>query len=93
MQEIGISEGQQFMSIQEQLLKGGRYEFFISGVITQDKDGNFLKTQSGDSYQKLKLSVLDKDGYSKYVYDSIFNSKRLEQILRCIGSPLLVERS
>ncbi len=80
------------MSNQEQLLKSGRYEFFISGVITQDKDGNLLKTQNGNTYQKLKLSVLDKDGYNKYVYDPIFNPKRLEQILRCIGSPVLVER-
>ena len=50
------------MSNKEQLLKSGRYEFFISGVITQDKEENLLKTHSGDIYQKLKLSVLDKDG-------------------------------
>lgn len=80
------------MSNQEFLLKSGKYEFFISGVITQDKDGNLLKTQIGNIYQKLRLSVLDKDGYSRYVYDPIFNPKRLEQILRCIGSSALIER-
>ena len=80
------------MSNKDPLLKSGRYEFFISGVITQDKEDNLLKTHNGDVYQKLKLSVLDRDGYNRYVYDPIFRPKRLEQILRCIGSSVLAER-
>lgn len=66
------------MSTQNRLLKSGKYEFFISSVLTHDKEENLLKTQNESIYQKLRLSVLDKDGYNRYVYDPIFNPKRLE---------------
>lgn len=79
------------MSNQELLLKSGKYEFFIGGVVTQDREGKLLKTSMGNIYQKLRLLVLDRDGYSRYVYDPIFSPKRVEQILRCIGSSALIE--
>jgi len=79
------------MSNQESLLKSGKYEFFIGSVVTQDKEDHLLKTSSGNTYQRLRLLVLDRDGYSRYVYDPIFSHKRIEQILRCIGSSALIE--
>ena len=67
------------------LLKSGKYEFLISNVSSFDRDGNQLKTKDGMAYRKLRLSVIDNEGYVKYIYDPVFNSKKVQQVLRCVG--------
>ena len=37
------------------------------------------------AYRKLRLSVIDHEGYVNYVCDPVFNSKKLQQVLRCVG--------
>lgn len=68
-----------------ELLTSGKYEFRISDVLSFDREGRELKTKNNMAYKKIRLSVLDKDGSIKHVYDPVFNSKKMQQILRCVG--------
>lgn len=76
------------------LLMSGKYEFYITGVITSDREGNLLKMRDGNSYKKLKLAVINRQGYTHHVYDPVFGEdyEKLEQIIKSIGSEVLFRR-
>ena len=63
----------------------GKFNYCVLGVITQDKEGNQLKTKKGNAYKKLKIAVIDNDGMSNHVYDYIFSVERVAQIVRSVG--------
>lgn len=67
------------------MLKAGRYDFTVSGVLRKDKGGNPLKTKHGNTYVKIKLSVIDNDNESHNIYDLVFNKERVQQLVDSIG--------
>ncbi len=79
---------------QVQLLRSGSYQFFITGIVSKDKDGNSLKMRDGQPYKKLRLAVVDRDGYTRNIYDPIFSmdSEKGMQLIRCVGGDGLMQR-
>ena len=75
------------------MLKAGRYDFTVSGVMRKDKDGNPLKTRTGNTYLKVKLSVIDNDNESHNIYDLVFNKERVEQLVDAIGKHELKQQA
>lgn len=75
------------------LLKAGRYDFTVSGVMRKNKDGNPLKTKNGNTYVKVKLCVIDNDNEAHNVYDLVFNRERIEQIVDSIGKEELKKQA
>lgn len=73
------------------LLSSGKYDYFISGVIKTNKEGQPLKTQKGNAYKKIRLDVLDQKGIRYTIYDAIFNKDRVEQIVNSVGKKELNE--
>jgi hypothetical protein len=67
------------------MLANGKYEYCITGVMRKDKNGNALKTKSGNAYAKVKLCILDAHNQSHNVYDLVFNREKIEQIVDSIG--------
>ena len=76
---------------QVQLLRSGNYQFFITGIIDKDKDGNVLKMKDGQPYKKLRLAVVDRDGYTRNIYDPIFgtDSEKGKQLINCVANEVL----
>ena len=75
------------------MLKAGRYDFTVSGVMRKDKNGNTFKTKNGNTYVKVKLSVIGTDNESYNIYDLVFNKDRVQQIVDSIGKDALKEQS
>lgn len=76
------------------LLKTGKYEFYITGIITTDREGSPLKMRDGNSYKKFKLAVINRESYTQPVYDPLFgeDDEKVEQIIKSIGSESLFHR-
>jgi len=76
---------------QVQLLRSGSYQFFITGILDKDKDGNFLKMKDGQPYKKLRLAIVGRDGYTRNLYDPIFgtDSEKGKQLINCVGDDIL----
>ncbi len=70
-------------------VKPGKYEFFIKGVITADKNGYDLKTQKGNPYSKLLIVILSGDTTST-VFEPIFGKDNLKGIIYSINNPELI---
>ena len=75
------------------VLKSGRYDFTVSGVMRKNKDGNPLKTKNGNTYVKVKLSVIDNNNECYNIYEIVFNKERVEQIVNSIGKEELKQRA
>jgi len=75
------------------VLKAGKYDFTVSGVMRKDKNGNPLKTKNGNTYVKVKLSVIDSESESHNIYDTVFNKERVEQIVNSIGKEELKQQA
>lgn len=73
----------------QNVLKAGKHPFIVTGVMRKDKDGNNLRTKNGNSYTKLKLSVMDANEEPHNVYDFIFARDKVDQIVNAIGNPEL----
>lgn len=76
------------------LLTSGKYEFYITAVITTDREGNLLKMRDGNPYKRLKLAVINREGYTQHVYDPLFGEdhEKIEQVVKSIGSETLFRR-
>jgi len=76
---------------QVQLLRSGSYQFFITGILDKDKDGNPLKMKDGQPYKKLRLAIVDRDGYTRNLYDPIFgtDSEKGKQLINCVANDVL----
>ena len=74
------------------LLNSGKYDFYISGVIKTNKEGQPIKTQKGNGYKKARLDVLDSSGIRHTVYDAVFSKERVGQIVNSIGKKELQDR-
>jgi hypothetical protein len=75
------------------VLKSGRYDFTVSGVMRKDRNGNPLKTRNGNTYVKVKLSVIDNYSECHNIYDIVFNKDRVEQIINSIGKEELKKQA
>ena len=75
-----------------QLFRSGIYGFFITGIVYKNKDGEHLKRKDGNQYEKIKISVVDAYGYSKYIYVPVFGSEIINQILKSIGNQELMQK-
>jgi hypothetical protein len=75
------------------VLKSGRYDFTVSEIMRKDRDGNPLKTKNGNTYIKVKLSVIDNDSELHNIYDVVFNKERVEQIVNSIGKDELKKQA
>jgi len=62
------------------LLKSGKYQFYVTDVRMTDKDGNKLGAGKGKEYVKVKLSVIDAEGGIISIYDSIFDDSQAEKL-------------
>lgn len=73
-----------------ELLKTGKCEFYVTGFMAKDKDGNDLTMKNGGKYKKLKLMVTDSTGNSATLYDPIFGPapEKVEQLVNSLGIPL-----
>ena len=76
---------------QVKLLRSGNYQFFITGVIEKDREGNFLKMKDGQPYKKLRLAIMDRNGYTRNIYDPIFGtgSEKGKQLINCVANDVL----
>lgn len=70
-------------------VKPGKYEFFVKGVISTDKNGYDLKTQKGNSYSNLSIIVLDGNHNVHSVFEPIFSKESLKGIVYAINNPAL----
>ncbi len=70
-------------------IKPGKYEFFVKGIITTDKNGYDLKTQKGNSYSKLLIVVLSGD-ITHTVFEPIFGKDNLKGIIYSINNQELI---
>ena len=71
--------------VEYELVKPGKYEFYISGVIDNNKDGVPLVSSKGNSYKRVRLTIIDKDDYCNDVYDVVFSSDRVREIFESVG--------
>ena len=69
-------------------VKPGKYEFFVKGVISTDKNGYDLKTQKGNSYSNLSIIVLD-GNKTHSVFEPVFGKENLKGIVYAINNPAL----
>lgn len=67
----------------------GKYEFFVKGVISKDKNGYDLKTQKGNAYSNLSIIVLDVNHNVHSVFEPIFSKESLKGIVYAINNPAL----
>jgi hypothetical protein len=74
------------------MLKVGKGEYWITNVLDQDKDGNALVTKKGGNYKKVKLMVKDSSGSAESVYDLVFGSDKVLQIVNSIGDAELLNK-
>lgn len=79
---------------QVQLLRSGSYQFFITGILDKNKDGVPLKMRDGQPYKKLRLAVVDRDGYTRTLYDPIFgtDSEKGQQLINCVANDVLRQK-
>ena len=79
---------------QVQLLRSGSYQFFITGIVSKDKDGNSLKMRDGQPYKKLRLAVVDRNSYTRNIYDPIFgtDSEKGSQLINCVANDILKQK-
>ncbi len=79
---------------QVELFRAGSYEFFITGIIEKDRDGNSLKMRDGQPYKRLRLAIVSKDGNIRNLYDPIFgvDSEKVRQLINCVGTEELKQR-
>ena len=74
--------------VEYELVKPGKYECYISGIIDTNKDGVALALNDGRSYKRVRLTVIDKEGYSNDVYDMVFDSDKVREIFECVGKEI-----
>ena len=75
------------------LLAMGRALASVVGKITT-KNGKKLMMSNGETYRKLKLSVIDANGNCGYIYDPIWggDKEKIASIVDAIGDEYLKER-
>lgn len=72
------------------LVKAGKYQFYISGFIDTDREGNPLVTKNGNNvgkpYRKMHLSVIGENECGD-LYPYVYDSEKVRQIANSIGRP------
>jgi hypothetical protein len=74
--------------VEYELVKPGKYEFYISGVIDTKKGGEPLVSSKGNTYKRLRLTIIDKNDYCSDVYEAVFGSDTVKEIFECVGKPI-----
>lgn len=74
--------------IQYEEIKSGEYQFYVTGVFREDKNGYKLKTSKGNVYESLKIIILI-NGESRSVSHPIYGSENIKSIVYAINNPSL----
>lgn len=70
------------------LLKRGYYPFYVTGIFNTDNENKSLITKEGLAFVKARYSILDRNGYGKTLYESIFgiNSERAQELIKAAAT-------
>jgi len=82
MQNVPQSEAQY------EEIKSGEYQFYVTGVFREDKNGYALKTSKGNIYESLKIIILT-NGESRSVSHPIYGTENIKSIVYAINNPAL----
>jgi len=69
-------------------IRVGEYQFYITGVFREDKNGYQLKTSKGNIYESLKIIVLT-NGQSRSISHPIYGLENIKSIVYAINNPAL----